>query len=114
MKLLTQLSNAFKRATEGAKNLASLDVDQQYAEIDRRLEKERMAEADRIRNAYPSGWFKMTRSDGSQELRYWCPDCKTLCEGKIARHCGSRKQEQRPTNRLFLALLPKTHPVLFV
>jgi hypothetical protein len=71
MKLLTQLSNAFKRATEGAQNLAALDVDQQYALLDKRLNKERMDEAARIRNAYPHGWFKMTRSDGSHELNHY-------------------------------------------
>jgi hypothetical protein len=112
MKLLTHLQNAFKRATEGAKNLAALDVDQQYAELDRRLEKERLAETERIRNAYPHGWFAM-RTRSGETLCHWCPDCKTLSEGKIAKHCGSRKQEKRPEG-LRLMFLPKTNPVLFV
>jgi hypothetical protein len=112
MTLLTQLSNAFKRATEGAKNLTSLDVDQQYALLDKRLEKERLAEADRIRNAYPHGWFKMATRSG-ETLHHWCPDCKTLSQGKVAKHCGSRKQEKRPEG-LRLAFLPKTNLAIFV
>jgi hypothetical protein len=112
MKLLTHLQNAFKRATEGAKNLASLDVDQQFAEIDRRLEKERLAETERIRNAYPHGWFKMTLRDGSHELCHWCPDCKTMSQGKVAMHCGSRKKEPRPEGWR-LMMLPKTSPAIY-
>jgi Leu/Phe-tRNA-protein transferase len=113
MKLLTHLENAFKRATEGAKNLAALDVDQQYAELDKQLEKERQAEANRIRNAYPHGWFKMVTRDGSHVLSHYCPDCKTLSQGKVAMHCGSRKKEPRPEGWR-LMLLPKTSPVIFV
>ena len=113
MKLFTQVSNIFKRATEGTKNLAALDVDQQYAEMMKHLERERMAEADRIRNSYPAGWFKMTLANGSHELRHFCPDCKQLSQGKVALHCGSSKREERPEGWR-LALLPKSRPVMFV
>jgi hypothetical protein len=113
MQLLTKLGNFFKRATEGVKNMADLTVDQQYENLVNRLERQRLDEAARIRNAYPSGWFKMTLANGSHEMRHWCPDCKTLSQGKVAKHCGSRKQEPRPEGWR-LTFLPKMNPVIFV
>ena len=112
MKLLTRLGNFYKRATEGVQNMASLTVDQQYEALDARLLAEQEVEEEKLRNAYPAGWFKVMVSTG-EELRHWCPDCKTLSQGKIAKHCGSRKQEKRPEG-LRLMFLPKTSPVIFV
>jgi hypothetical protein len=111
MKLLTRLGNFYKRATEGVQNLASLTVDQQYEALDKRLLGEQEAEEEKLRNVYPTGWFKVQVSTG-EELRHWCPDCKTLSQGKVAKHCGSRKQETRPEGWR-QAFLPKTHPVIF-
>jgi hypothetical protein len=112
MQLLTKLGNFFKRATEGVKNMADLTVDQQYEGLVNRFERERLEEANKLRNQFPDGWFKMVTRSG-EELRHWCPECKTLSEGKIAAHCGSRKRETRPEGWR-LAFLPKTNPVIFV
>jgi hypothetical protein len=112
MQLLTKLRNFFKRATEGVQNMATLTVDQQYEALDKRLGKELEAEEEKLRQQYPTGWFKMTTRSG-EELRHWCPDCKTLSQGKVAKHCGSRKCEPRPEG-WHLVFLPKTSPVIFV
>ena len=112
MNLLTKLGNLFKNATTEVKNMAALDVDQQYEELVERGERERLVEANRLRNQYPAGWFVMGGASG-EELRHWCPDCKTLSQGKVAMHCGSRKQDARPEGWR-LTLLPKARPVLFI
>jgi hypothetical protein len=112
MQLLTKLGNFFKRATEGVQNMATLTVDQQYENLVDRFERERLSETNKLRNQYPAGWFKMVTRSG-EELRHWCPDCKTLSQGKVAKHCGSRKCEPRPEGWR-LAFLPKTNPAIFV
>jgi hypothetical protein len=109
--MLTQLKNFIRRTTEGVQNAASLTVDQQYERLDARNKKELEAEEERVRNSFPHGWFKMETRSGIT-LRHWCADCKTLSEGAVAKHCGSRKQDRRPEG-LRLLLLPKS-PVAFL
>jgi hypothetical protein len=87
-------------------------LDEQYAALERTLAQQQASEGKRLRNQWPAGWFKMMGRQGF-ELFHWCPDCKTLSQGKVAVHCGSRKREQRPEGRIRLALLPKAYWRLF-
>jgi Leu/Phe-tRNA-protein transferase len=110
--MFTRLKNLIRRSTEGVQNAASLTVDQQYERLDARLKKELDAETKRLRSQYPSGWFRMVSFSGSETLSHWCPDCKTLSQGKTALHCGSRKRDKRPEGWR-LRLLPTARPVLY-
>ncbi len=113
MKLLTQLANAFRRATEGVKNLADLTVDQQWELVRKHIEQENASYGTQLENLHPHGWFKAVGRSGAQELQHWCPRCKQLSTGATAVHCSGQKRDPRPEGWRLL-LLKTERPVVFI